>query len=148
MKGYYKKPEATAEIFKHGYLHTGDVGYFDEDGYIFIVDRIKDMIIIRGYKVYPRFVEEALHKHPAVSECIVAGVPDAERGETVWAWVKLNAEQNVTEDELKKFLADKVSPIEIPRKIILRTKPLPRTAVGKLDKKALLIEEGITKQPV
>jgi long-chain acyl-CoA synthetase len=145
MQGYYKKPAETAEIFKHGHLHTGDVGYLDEEGYLFLVDRIKDMIIIRGYKVYPRFVEEALHKHPAVDECIVAGVPDAERGETVWAWVKPLPGREVTEDELKKFLTDKISPIEMPRKIILRTKPLPRTAVGKLDKKALLVEEGITK---
>lgn len=145
MRGYFNKPDDTAEIFKHGHLHTGDVGYMDEEGYLFIVDRIKDMIIIRGYKVYPRFVEEALHKHPAVDECIVAGVPDAERGETVWAWVKPLAGRDVTEDDLKKFLTDKISPIEMPRKIIIRTKPLPRTAVGKLDKKALLTEEGITR---
>ena len=145
MKGYYKKSEETAEIFKHGHLHTGDVGYLDEEGYLFIVDRIKDMIIIRGYKVYPRFVEEALYKHPAVHECIVAGVPDAERGETVWAWIRLVDGSTVTEEALKAFLTDKISPIEMPRKINIRTKPLPRTAVGKLDKKALLIEEGITK---
>ena len=145
MKGYYKKPEDTTEIFKHGHLHTGDVGYLDEEGYLFIVDRIKDMVIIRGYKVYPRFIEEALHKHPSVGECIVAGVPDAERGETVWAWVRPMDGRSVTEDDLKKFLTDKVSPIEMPRKIIIRTKPLPRTAVGKLDKRTLLAEEGIVK---
>jgi long-chain acyl-CoA synthetase len=146
MKGYYNKPDDTAEIFKHGHLHTGDVGYMDEDGYVFLVDRIKDMIIIRGYKVYPRFIEEALHKHPGIAECIVAGVPDAERGETVWAWVQPAAGQSVTEDELKKFLLDKISPIEMPRKIIIRDKPLPRTAIGKPDKKALLVEEGIRKE--
>ena len=146
MKGYYNKPDDTAEIFKHGHLHTGDVGYMDEDGYVFLVDRIKDMIIIRGYKVYPRFIEEALHKHPGIAECIVAGVPDAERGETVWAWVQPAAGQSVTEDELKKFLTDKISPIEMPRKIIIRDKPLPRTAIGKPDKKTLLIEEGIKKE--
>lgn len=145
MQGYYKKPEETAKVITHGLLHTGDVGYLDNEGYLFIVDRIKDMIIIRGYKVYPRFVEEALYKHPAIHECVVAGVPDAERGETVWAWVKLADGQNVSEDELKTFLKNKVSPIEIPRKIVFREKPLPRTAVGKLDKKALLVEEGITR---
>ncbi len=145
MKGYYNKPDETAEVFKHGPLHTGDVGYIDDEGYLFLVDRIKDMIIIRGYKVYPRFIEEALYKHPAVQECIVAGVPDTERGETVWAWVKPLDGRTVTEDDLKKFLADKVSPIELPRKIIIRTKPLPRTAIGKLDKKAVLAEEGIVR---
>ena len=145
MKGYYKRPDDTAEIFKHGHLHTGDVGYLDEEGYLYLVDRIKDMIIIRGYKVYPRFIEEALRKHPSVEECIVAGVPDAERGETVWAWVKPFAGRDVTEEDLKKFLADKVSPIEMPRKIIIRTKPLPRTAIGKPDKKAILAEEGLVR---
>ena len=103
------------------------------------------MIIIRGYKVYPRFIEEALYKHPSVEECIVAGVPDAARGETVWAWVKPLAGRTVTEEDLKQFLSDKLSPIEIPRKIIIREKPLPRTAVGKLSKKDLLAEEGISK---
>ncbi len=146
MKGYFNNPAETAEVFRHGYLHTGDVGYLDDEGYLFLVDRIKDMIIIRGYKVYPRLIEEAIYKHPSVEECVVAGVPDAERGETVWAWVKPLAGRTVTEEDLKKFLEDKVSPIEMPRKIILRDKPLPRTDVGKLSKKALLAEEGI-KQP-
>ncbi len=145
MKGYYNKPEETEASFRHGHFHTGDVGYLDNEGYLYIVDRIKDMIIIRGYKVYPRFVEEALARHPAVAECLVAGVPDEERGETAWAWVLLKDGRTATEDDLKEFLKDKVSPIELPRKIIIRDKPLPRTALGKLDKKAILIEEGITK---
>jgi long-chain acyl-CoA synthetase len=145
MKGYFKKPEATQEVMRHGRLHTGDVGYIDEEGYLHLVDRIKDMIIVRGYKVYPRFIEEALYKHPSVEECIVAGVPDQDRGESVWAWVKPMKDRTVTEEDLQKFLADRVSPIEMPRKIIIRTKPLPRTAVGKLSKKDLLVEEGISK---
>ncbi len=145
MQGYFNKPDETDASFRHGHFHTGDVGYIDEDGYLFIVDRIKDMIIIRGYKVYPRFVEEALSQHPAVAECLVAGVPDEERGETAWAWVRFKDGHAATEEELKAFLKDKVSPIELPRKIIIRAKPLPRTAVGKLDKKAILAEEGIVK---
>jgi long-chain acyl-CoA synthetase len=145
MKGYWNKPEETALVLKHGRLHTGDIGYIDNEGYLYLVDRIKDMIMVRGYKVYPRFVEEAIYRHPSVEECIVAGVPDAERGETVWAWVKPMAGRALTEEDLKQFLQDKVSPIEMPRKIILRDKPLPKTAVGKLSKKDLLIEEGIQK---
>jgi long-chain acyl-CoA synthetase len=146
MKGYFNKPEDTKDVIRHGRLHTGDVGYIDEDGYLFLVDRIKDMIMVRGYKVYPRFVEEAVYKHPSVEECIVAGVPDIKRGETVWAWVKLTAGRALSEEDLKKFLEDKLSPIEMPRKIIFRDKPLPKTAVGKLSKKDLLEQEGIKKK--
>lgn len=146
MKGYHGKPEATAEVIKNGRLHTGDVGYIDHEGYLFLVDRIKDLIIVRGYNVYPRIVEEAIYLHKAVEECIVAGVPDPERGETVWAWVKPAAGQSVTEEELQAFLQDKISPIEMPRKVIVRDKPLPKTAVGKLSRKDLLAEEGIERK--
>jgi long-chain acyl-CoA synthetase len=146
MKGYYRRPEATAEQIKNGRLHTGDVGYIDEEGYLHLVDRIKDLILVRGYNVYPRVVEEAIYLHPAVEECIVAGVPDQERGENVWAWVKCAPGKSVTADALKEFLIDKLSPIEVPRKIILRDKPLPKTAVGKLSRKDLLAEEGIVRK--
>lgn len=145
MKGYFNKPEDTADVLKNGRLHTGDVGYVDDEGYVYLVDRIKDMIMVRGYKVFPRYVEEAIYKHPAVEECIVAGVPDAERGETVWAWIKQRNGQSVDDASLRKFLEDKISPIEMPRKIIFREKALPKTAVGKLSRKDLLIEEGIKK---
>lgn len=145
MKGYYRRPEETANVIKNGRLHTGDIGYLDDEGYLFIVDRIKDLILVRGYNVYPRVVEEAIYLHPSVEECIAAGVPDAERGENVWAWVKLAAGRQLTEVDLMKFLEDKLNPIEFPRKIIFRDKPLPRTAVGKLSRKDLLIEEGIKR---
>ena len=146
MKGYYRRPEATAEQIKNGRLHTGDVGYIDSEGYLHLVDRIKDLILVRGYNVYPRVVEEAIYLHPAVEECIVAGVPDQERGENVWAWVKAAPGKTVTADALKEFLIDKLSPIEVPRKIILRDKPLPKTAIGKLSRKDLLAEEGIVRK--
>ena len=146
MKGYYRRPEATAEQIKNGRLHTGDVGYIDSEGYLHLVDRIKDLILVRGYNVYPRVVEEAIYLHPAVEECIVAGVPDQERGENVWAWVKPAAGKTISADALKEFLIDKLSPIEVPRKIILRDKPLPKTAVGKLSRKDLLAEEGIVRK--
>ncbi len=145
MKGYYNQPDATAETIRDGLLYTGDIGYIDEEGYIHLVDRLKDIILVRGYNVYPTQIEEAIYLHDAVEECIVAGVPDEERGETVWAWIKPLDGKNLTEEEIKSFLADKISPIEIPRKIILRNAPLPKTAVGKLSRKLLLEEEGITK---
>lgn len=147
MKGYYNRPEATAEVMKYGRLHTGDVGYLDDQGYLYLVDRIKDLILVRGYNVYPRVVEEAIYLHPSVEECIVAGVPDAERGETVWAWVKPVAGRALSEGDLLEFLKDKLNPIEIPRKVIVREQPLPKTAVGKLSRKDLLAQEGIRKLP-
>lgn len=145
MPGYYKKPEDTAKVIRNGRLHTGDVGYMDPDGYIYIVDRIKDLILVRGYNVYPRNIEEAIYLHPDVEECIVAGVPDAERGETVWAWVKPVAGRTLEEQKLHRFLEDKLSPIELPRKFIIRDQALPKTAVGKLSRKDLLEQEGIRR---
>ena len=145
MKGYYNRPAETAEVIRNGRLHTGDVGYIDEEGYLFIVDRIKDLILVRGYNVYPRQVEEAIYLHPSVEECIVAGVPDAERGETVWAWIKLVPGRTLAENDLHEFLKDKLSPIEMPRKVIFRDKPLPKTMIGKPSRKDLLEQEGIKR---
>ena len=145
MKGYYNKPEETDKTIINGRLHTGDVGFIDEDGYVVLVDRIKDLIIVRGYNVYPSQVEEAIYQHPNVEECIVAGVPDEERGETVWAWVKPVEGRDLSEEDLTSLLKDLVSPIEIPRKIIIRDEPLPKTTVGKLSRKDLLEQEGIKK---
>ncbi|QQP90317.1 long-chain fatty acid--CoA ligase [Skermanella sp. TT6] len=140
MKGYWKRPGETAEALADGRLHTGDVGYMDEDGYTFIVDRIKDMILCGGYNVYPRNVEEAIYLHPAVAECVVAGVPDPYRGQTVKAYVKLAEGHGLTREDLAEFLRDKLSPIEIPKHLELRDE-LPKTMIGKLSRKALLEEE-------
>ena len=145
MMGYYKNEEATNKTIKNGRLHTGDVGYIDERGYVYIVDRIKDLILVRGYNVYPRNIEEAIYLHPCVEECIVAGVPDKERGETVWAWIKPYEGQSVSEEDLEIFLEDKLSPIERPRKFIIRDEELPKTMVGKLSRKDLLEQEGIKR---
>ena len=141
MKGYYKKPEATADILKDGRLYTGDVAIMDERGYVYIVDRIKDMIITNGYNVYPRNIEEAIYLHPNVEECIVAGLPDERRGEIVKAWIKLRAGTRLNEEELGKFLADKISKMEIPKLVEFRDKPLPKTMIGKLSRKDVLAEE-------
>jgi len=140
MKGYWNKPQETAETLQDGRLHTGDVGLMDEDGYVFIVDRIKDMILCSGFNVYPRNVEEAIYLHPAVAECVVAGVPDEYRGQTVKAYVRLLDGEDLTKEELCAFLKDKLSPIEMPKIVEFRGE-LPKTMIGKLNRKALLEEE-------
>lgn len=146
MAGYYRRDDETAKVIKNGRLHTGDVGYMDEEGFVYIVDRVKDMILVGGFNVYPRHVEEVIYTHPAVEECIVAGVPDKLRGEAVHAWIKLRPGQSVTPETLKGWLQDKLTAIEVPKKIIIRDEPLPKTAVGKLSKRDLLIQEGIKKR--
>ncbi|MFY9287083.1 MAG: long-chain fatty acid--CoA ligase [Alphaproteobacteria bacterium] len=148
MAGYWNQPQETANVMEQTAdgprLHTGDVGYLDIDGYTFIVDRIKDMIAAGGFKVYPRNVEEAIYLHQAVEECIVAGVPDEYRGQTVKAFIKLRAGQSVSADELKAFLKDKLSPIEMPKRIEFRDS-LPKTLIGKLSRKMILEEEANKK---
>lgn len=141
MKGYYNKPLETSEVLKDGRLHTGDIAIMDGRGYVYIVDRIKDMIITNGYNVYPRNVEEAIYLHPCVEECIVAGLPDEQRGEIVKAWIKLKPDTILSEEELKSFLADKISKMEIPKIIEFRMKSLPKTMIGKLSRKDILAEE-------
>ncbi len=141
MKGYYKRPEATQEVIKNGRLHTGDIGYIDEQGYIFIIDRIKDLIITNGYNVYPRHVENAIYKHEAIEECIVAGLPDETRGERVKAWIKLKEGYVLNEDDLKIFLKEQISAYEMPRNIEFRSTPLPKTMIGKLSRKMVVAEE-------
>lgn len=143
MKGYWNKPEETQAVLDaQGRFRTGDVGYMDEDGYTFLVDRIKDIIIAGGYKLYPRHIEEAIYMHPAVEECIVGGIPDTYRGETVKAWIKLRAgEGTLTEEQLREFLGDKLSPLEMPKFIEFRADPLPKTMIGKLSRKALVDAE-------
>ena len=136
MLGYYENPEANAEAFMDGWLRTGDVGHMDEDGYVFLVDRIKDLIICSGFNVYPRVIEEALAEHAAVDEVNVIGVPDEYRGEAPIAFVKPAAGQSPTEAELKTFLAAKLNKIEMPREIIFKD-ALPKTLIGKLSKKEL-----------
>jgi long-chain acyl-CoA synthetase len=147
MKGYYNKPEATADVLKDGRLYTGDVAIMDERGYVYIVDRIKDMIITNGYNVYPRNIEEAIYLHPCVEECIVAGLPDEQRGEIVKTWIKLRTGTTLTEEDLRKFLADKISKMEIPKLVEFRDAPLPKTMIGKLSRKDVLAQEKSKKTP-
>jgi long-chain acyl-CoA synthetase len=139
MQGYWKSPDATAEVLVNGWLHTGDVGYVDDDGYVFITDRLKDMISTSGYKVYPRQVEEAIYQHPAVKECAVFGIDDNYRGQAIRAAICLKVGVKLSPEELDEFLESKLSHIEKPRSYDFRTE-LPKTAVGKIHKK-ILIEE-------
>ena len=140
MKGYWNKSEETAITLRDGCLHTGDVGYMDEDGYTFLVDRLKDVIITNGYKVYPRVIEEAIYAHEAVVEVTVIGIPDEQRGQVAKAFVRLKDGVTITTDELKEFVKDDLSPLEIPKEIEFR-KELPKTMIGKLSKKELVAEE-------
>jgi long-chain acyl-CoA synthetase len=140
MAGYWKRPDETANVMVDGFLATGDVGHMDKDGYFFITDRLKDMINASGFKVYPRNIEEAILLNPAVLECAVVGLPDPYRGQTVKAFVALKPGASLTAEALTQFLADKLTPIEMPKQIEFRAS-LPKTTVGKISKK-MLLEEG------
>ena len=128
------------EVLHAGRLRTGDVGYLDEDGYLYIVDRIKDLIITGGFNVYPRMVEEAIYLHPAVAEAAVCGVPDRHRGEVVKAFIKLAEGYALTGAELRAFLKDKLAPFQLPRKVEFREE-IPKTLVGKPLRRQLVEEE-------
>jgi long-chain acyl-CoA synthetase len=133
-RGYWNKPKETAEAFTPDGFLTGDIGYRDEDGYFFIVDRRKDMIISGGFNVYPQVIEQAVYEHPQVEEAAVIGIPDTYRGEAAKVFVKLkNGAPGFTLDELQAFLADKVGKHEMPAALEIR-EALPRTSVGKLSK--------------
>jgi len=126
-------------VLKDGWLLTGDVGRLDEDGYIFLTDRLKDVIICSGFKVYPRIIEDALYQHPDVDEVTVIGVPDDYRGEQPKAYVKLKNGARVSEAELLAFTEEILNPLERPAEIEFRDE-LPKTLIGKLSKKELVSE--------
>ena len=139
MTGYWRKPEETEGSFVGRFFRSGDVGYMDPDGFVFIVDRIKDMINCSGFKVYPRRIEDALYEHAAVAEVTVIGIPDAYRGEAPKAFVKLKEGKAATVAELLQFLRGKLSKMEMPGQIEFRDQ-LPKTMIGKLSKKELRAE--------
>jgi acyl-CoA synthetase (AMP-forming)/AMP-acid ligase II len=136
MKGYYKAPDKTAETIIDGWLHTGDIGHLDADGYLHITDRKKDMIISGGFNVYPSEVEQAIWTHPAVQDCAVIGVPDEKWGEAVKAVVELNAGQSVSAEELIALCKDKIGSVKAPKSVEF-VPSLPRSPVGKVLKKDL-----------
>ena len=131
MKGYWGKPEATAEAMTDGWFRTGDMARVDSDGYYYIVDRKKDLIIRGGYNVYPREIEEVLHEHPAVAEVAVIGMPHPELGEEVGAAVALKPGASATPEELRAFARDKVAAYKYPRRVWL-VDALPKGPTGKI----------------
>jgi long-chain acyl-CoA synthetase len=143
MKGYWNKPDATAaSMTKDGFFRTGDVGYMDEDGFVYIVDRTKDMILCGGFNVYPRNIEEAIYEHPSVSEVSVIGIPDTYRGQSPKAFITLKKEAPAfTLEELKTFLKRRLGKHEMVQAMEIRS-ALPKTPVGKLSKKELYEEEA------
>jgi long-chain acyl-CoA synthetase len=144
MTAYWNHPEETAIVLRdhlvdgvtQQYLHTGDLGFLDEDGYLFIVDRKKDLIKTSGYQVWPREIEETIAAHPAVAEVGVAGVPDATKGEAVKAWVVLRQGQTVSEADLRAFCREKLAPYKVPGRVEFRTE-LPKTMIGKVLRREL-----------
>lgn len=140
MKGYWNRPDETDQVFKDGWLFTGDLGYMDEQGYFYIVDRKKDMIIAGGFNIYPREIEEVLYEHPDVQEVVAAGIPDPYRGETVKAYVVVKEGSLVTEDELNQFARKYLASYKVPREYEFRQE-LPKTAVGKILRRVLVAED-------
>jgi long-chain acyl-CoA synthetase len=137
MQGYWNMPEETESTLRDGWLHTGDIGRMDEDGYFFIEDRKKDMIIAGGYNIYPRELEDVLIRHPAVMEVAVAGVPDPQRGETVKAWIVPTPGVSISEKEIISWSKSELAAYKYPRSVEFRDK-LPKTNVGKVLKRELV----------
>jgi fatty-acyl-CoA synthase len=131
MAGYYQNPQATAEASRHGWHHTGDLGYLDEDNYLFVVDRAKDMIITGGFNVYSAEVEQVLLTHPAVQDCAVIGLPDEKWGERVVAVLQLRPGHSVTADEVRAFVKDRLGSVKAPKQVEVWP-DLPRSRVGKV----------------
>jgi long-chain acyl-CoA synthetase len=142
MKGYWNRPDATAEVIKDGWLHTGDVATVDEDGYFFVVDRKKDMIIRGGYNVYPREIEEVLYEHPAVLEVAVIGVPDEKMGEEVGAAVVLRPGEDATEADIRGFVRERVAAYKYPRNVWF-IDVLPKGPTGKILKREIEVPEAV-----
>ncbi len=136
MKGYYKRPDATAQALRGGWLYTGDIGNFDEEGHLYVTDRVKDMIIRGGFNVYPREIEEVMMAHPDVSLAAVIGVPDDSHGEEIKAFVILNAEAEISTDEIVAWCKENMAAYKYPRMVEIR-ETLPMTATGKILKREL-----------
>ena len=145
MQGYWNNPKGTAEMLKDGWLYTGDIGYMDKDGYLYLTSRKKDLIKPSGHQVWPKEVEEVLSTHPAVVEACVAGIPDQRQVEAVKAWVVVRPEEKITPEELQAYCKEKLTAYKVPRFIEFRDS-LPKTLVGKILRRVLQEEEK-TKQP-
>ena len=136
MAGYRAQPEETAQALRDGWLYTGDIGAFDADGYLAIRDRKKDMVIVSGYNVYPREVEDVLYRHPAVAEVAVVGRPDARKGERLCALIVPRGDAHPDGAELQQWCAQHLTRYKVPSDFEV-VRELPKTAVGKIDRKQL-----------
>jgi len=141
MRGYLNQPQETANVLHNGRLHTGDLGYMDAHGYFYIVDRLKEMIIVGGYNVYPRNVEEVIYSHEAVAECAVVGLSHPSRGQMIKAYIVLKEGHSATSDEMKEFMRERMSRYAVPHDIEFRAE-LPKSPIGKILKKKLVAEEA------
>jgi long-chain acyl-CoA synthetase len=137
IRGYWNRPEATAETIVDGWLRTGDIGRMDDEGFVYIEDRVKDMILRGGENVYGAEVEAAIYEHPAVHEAAVYGVPDERLGEEVGVTIHLNPGRSLTADELRDFLGKRIAPFKVPRFVTFVDDVLPRNAAGKFLKREL-----------
>lgn len=143
--GYWNRPEATAEAMRNGWFHTGDMGRFDADGYLTIVDRMKDMIVVSGFNVYPIEIENVILRHPKVQDCGVIGVPDSYQGESVKACVVLHPGQELSREEFDAYCREHMAAFKVPKHLSIRS-ALPKNATGKMLKRVLREEEGgVTK---
>ncbi len=140
MRGYWKRPDETASTLRNNWLYTGDIAYMDDDGYFFIVDRKKDLIISGGYNIYPREIDEVLHEHPKVNEAVAVGIPHHTRGEIIKAYVVVHPGETLTRAEVISFCREKLANYKIPKKVEFRDE-LPKTLVGKVLRRALRDEE-------
>lgn len=140
MKGYWNKPEKTKNVLREGWCYTGDIAKIDDDGFFYIVDRKKDMIISGGFNIYPREVEEVLYEHPKVREAAVIGVPDTKYGESVKAFISVKEGEELTEEEIIQFCKENLAKYKIPRSVEFRDE-MPKSLVGKVLKRVLVEEE-------
>ena len=140
MSGYWRRPDETASALRNGWLYTGDLATMDEDGYFYIVDRKKDMVIVNGYNVYPREVDEVLLEHPKVQEAVSVGIRDDVRGEVLKAYVVTQEGEELTKADIVAWCRQKLAGYKVPRLVEFR-KELPKTIVGKVLRRALREEE-------
>jgi long-chain acyl-CoA synthetase len=142
MKGYWNRDEATEQVMRSGWFHTGDIARFDDDGYLFIVDRKKDLIIRGGYNVYPRELEEVIYEHPALREAAVVGIPHESLGEEVRAAVALKEKAEATPGELRAYMKERVAAYKYPR-VIWLVEELPKGPTGKILKCEIAVPAGV-----
>ncbi len=140
MLGYYKMPEETAKTIVDGWLFTGDIGYMDEDGYFYITDRKKELIIVGGFNVFPREIDELIYQHPKVKEGITVGIPDPYRGERIKVYIVLKEGETATEEEFIAYFRQNLTPYKVPSEVEFRTE-LPKSAIGKILRRQLREEE-------